>query len=118
MDFPDAVMEEPGSRDGRSEEDGSFAMSALRTGKLPSNHHTKDNSDNGIKTLGLLGGTLGRDNKLQVTHLLLAKMTAAPWKGLRMCRRLSIWITLSSLSRNITLRSRPLLEGGQCQSRA
>ena len=73
MDFPDAVMEEPGSRDGRSEEDGSFAVSALRTVKLPSDHHAKDNGDNGIKTLGLLGGTLGRDNKLRVTYLLLPK---------------------------------------------
>ena len=73
MDFPDAVMEEPGSRDGRSEEDGSFAVSALRTVKLPSDHHAKDNGDNGIKTLGLLGGMLGRDNKLRVTYLLLPK---------------------------------------------
>ena len=39
-----------------------------------------------------------------------AKMTAATWKGLRMCRRLSIWITLSSLSRTITILSLPLLE--------
>ena len=66
MDCPDAVLEEPGSRDGRSEEDGSV----LRTVKIPSElvssflHHAKDNSDNGIKTLGLLGGRLGRDNKL------------------------------------------------------
>ena len=69
MDFPDAVMEEPGSRDGRSEEDGSFAVSVLRTVKLPSDlvssflHHAKDNSDIGMETLGLLGGILGRDNK-------------------------------------------------------
>ena len=34
-----------------------------------------------------------------------AKMTAAPWKGLRMCRRLSIWRTLSSLSRTINILS-------------
>ena len=66
MDCPDAVLEEPGSRDGRSEEDGSV----LRTVKIPSDlvssflHHAKDNSDNGIKTLELLGGRLGRDNKL------------------------------------------------------
>ena len=77
MDCPDAVLEEPGSRYGRSEEDGSV----LRTVKIPSDlvssflHHAKDNSDNGIKTLGLLGGRLGRDNKFRVTHLLLPKQT-------------------------------------------
>ena len=53
MDCPDAVLEEPGSRDGRSEEDGSV----LRTVKIPSElvssflHHAKDNSDNDIETL-------------------------------------------------------------------
>ena len=34
-------------------------------------------------------------------------MTAAPWKGLRMCRRLSIWRTLSSLSPTTTTLSLP-----------
>ena len=77
MDCPDAVLEEPGSRDGHSEEDGSV----LRTVKLLSDlvssflHHPKDNSENGIETLGLLGGRDGRDNKFQVTHLLLPKQT-------------------------------------------
>ena len=66
MDCPDAVLEELGSRYGRSEEDGSV----LRTVKIPSDlvssflHHVKDNSDNGIETLGLLGVRLGRDKKL------------------------------------------------------
>ena len=65
MDCPDTVLEEQGSRDGCSEEDGSV----LRTVNLPSDlvssflHHAKDNSDTGIGTLGLLGGRLGRDNK-------------------------------------------------------
>ena len=77
MDCPDAVLEEPGTRYGRSEEDGS----GLRTVKLPSDlvcsflHHAKNNSENGIETLGLLGGRLGRDNKFRVTHLLLPKQT-------------------------------------------
>ena len=38
-------------------------------------HHAKDNSDNGIETLGLLGERLGRDNMLRVIHLLLPKQT-------------------------------------------
>ena len=62
---------------GRSEEGGNV----LRTVKIPSDlvcsflHHAKDNSENGIETLGLLGGRLGRDNKFRVTHLLLPKQT-------------------------------------------
>ena len=111
MDCPDAVLEEPGSRDGHSEEDGSV----LRTVKLPSDlvssflHHPKDNSENGIETLGLLGGRLGRDNKLRVTHLLLPKQPgqddSCSMEGIKDV--LSIWITLSSLSRTITILSLP-----------
>ena len=53
----------------------------MRTVKIPSElvssflHHAKDNSDDDIETLGLLGGRLGRDNKFRVTHLLLPKQT-------------------------------------------
>ena len=36
-------------------------------------YHAKDNSDDGIETLGTLGGRLGIDNKFRVTHLLIPK---------------------------------------------
>ena len=129
MDCPDAVLEEPGSRDGHSgsEEDGSFAVSVLRTVKLPSDlvssflHHAKDSSDNGIETLGLLGGRLGRDSKFRVTHLLLPKQTgqddSCSMEGLRMCWRLSIRTTLSSFSRTITILSLPCRRSVSVKSR-
>ena len=123
MDCPDAVLEEPGSRDGRSEEDGSV----LRTVKIPSDlvssflHHAKDNSDNGIKTLGLLGGRLGRDNKFRVTHLLLPKQTgqddSCSMEGIE---DVSEIVNLDNIVILVTHRlpSSPYPAGGQCQSRA
>ena len=77
MDCPDAIQEEPGSRDGRFEEDESGLRTVIIPGDLVSSflYHAKDNSDDGIETLGILGGRLGIDNKFRVTHLLLPRQT-------------------------------------------
>ena len=96
MDCPDVIHfhMDPDSRDGRSEDDGGFiAESVLKTVIFPSDlvssilYHVKNNSDNGIETLRTLGGRLGCDNKLRVTHLLLPRQmltsSSSPWTGTR-----------------------------------
>ena len=92
MDCPDVIHihMKPGSKDGPSE---LIAESVLKTVIFPSDlvssilYHVKNNSDNGIETLGTLGGRLGCDNKLRVTHLLLPRQmltsSSSPWTGTR-----------------------------------